>query len=110
MSQRAVNSATVNESISLPPLPLEPDHWRVVVDAMRLSPREADVAALKIRGAQVKQMATILGIEQTTVRAFQDRICAKAGIRRHEFFAHILRISHEVRSDRSSQRDEPQKR
>jgi DNA-binding CsgD family transcriptional regulator len=97
MSQRAINSATTkNGADSLPAMPLKPAHWRAVVDAMRLSPREADVAALKIRGAQLKEIAAILGIEMTTVRAFQDRICAKAGIRRHEFFAHILRIAVEV--------------
>jgi len=98
MTRRAINSATTrNGADSLPDLPLKPDHWRAVVDTMRLSPREADVAALKIRGAQLKEIAAILGIEMTTVRAFQDRICAKAGIRRHEFFAHILRLSLEVR-------------
>jgi DNA-binding NarL/FixJ family response regulator len=82
---------------SLPPLPLEADHWQAMVEAMGLSPREAQVAELKICGAQLKQMATLLGMEVTTVRAFQNRICVKAGIRRHEFFAHILRVSHEVR-------------
>jgi len=101
MAQRAANSLT-HEAVLLPAMPLNPDHWRAVVQAMRLSPREADVAALKIRGAQVKEIAAILGIETTTVRCFQDRICTKAGIRRHEFFAHILRVSHEVKSHDAS--------
>jgi len=79
-------------------MPLEPDHWLAIVKAMRLSPREADVAALKVRGAQVKEIAALLGIEVTTVRCFQDRICAKTGIRRHEFHAYILRVSHEVKA------------
>lgn len=102
MPQRAVNSATRGADF-LPALPLKPNHWRAVVAAMRLSPREADVAELKIRGAQLKEIATILGIEMTTVRAFQDRICAKASIRRHEFFVHILRIAMEVRPERRRQ-------
>jgi DNA-binding CsgD family transcriptional regulator len=98
MAQRAANFVT-SEAVLLPPMPLKPDHWRAVVQTLRLSPREADVAALKIRGAQVKEIAAILSIETTTVRCFQDRICAKAGIRRHEFFAHILRVSHEVKGN-----------
>lgn len=96
MTRRALKSTGRGADV-LPPLPLEPDHWQAVVTVMGLSPREADVAALKVRGAQLKEIAQILGIEQTTVRAFQDRLCAKAGIRRHEFFVHILKISHQVK-------------
>ncbi len=96
MARRKVNHAD-SDSAPLPPPPLDAEHWQAVVNAMRLSPREAQVADLKIRGAQLKQMAMLLGMEVTSVRAFQDRICAKAGIRRHEFFAHVLRVSHEVR-------------
>ncbi len=84
---------------SLPPLPLDRGHWQAIVAAIGLSPREAEVAELKIRGAQLKEMAALLGIAVTSVRGFQDRICAKAGIRRHEFFTYILGLSHRIRPD-----------
>ncbi len=34
-----------------PPLPLSPDHWQAIVDTMQLSPQEARVVELILRGA-----------------------------------------------------------
>lgn len=98
---------------NLPPLPLEDNHWQAVVDVLELSPREAEVAALKIRGAQLKQISSHLGIAISSIRNLESRILAKAGVRRHEFFAHILRVSHAVRpcscgQNRPHSNDDPQ--
>lgn len=85
-----------NADASLPALPLDADHWQAVVEALKLSPRQAEIAALMIRGAQLKEIAAVLGIEVCTIRSQQERIYRKAGIQSHEFFAYILAASHRV--------------
>lgn len=89
--------AQPEKKFSLANPPFTPDHWQAIAAAMKLSRREAEVAELKIRGAQLKEIAAILEIEICTVRGFQNRIYAKAGIRRHEFMAHLLSVSHQIR-------------
>ena len=94
---RSTGKLGTDPADALAAFPLEAGHWRAVVEAMGLSPRQAEIAELMIRGAQLKEIAAILGIEICTIRNQQDRMYRKAGVRNHEFFAHVLGVSHRVR-------------
>jgi DNA-binding NarL/FixJ family response regulator len=90
---------------SLPPLPVAADHWQAMIDAMKLSPQQAKVAELMVRGAQLKEIASILGIKACSVRNQQERMYAKLGIRcGKELFAHILGVSYQVYQCRCGQK------
>ena len=96
MPRRSKKSATVQND-GLPPLPLDEDHWQAIVDALQLSPRQAEIAALMARGARLKEIASMLGIGVPTVRTQQERIYAKTGAKgRGELLLRILDVSHRV--------------
>lgn len=67
----------------LPPL-FAGEEWREIVDALSLSPRQAQIIGLLIQGHKDKEISTALGISKSTVRthlietrqriAAQDRI------------------------------------
>ena len=81
----------------MPPLPLAADHWQAIVAVMKLSPRQAEVAALVARGAQLKDIATLLEISIPTVRTQLERTLRKTGARnRAELLLRILDVSHRV--------------
>lgn len=67
VSKPACNELTTG---TLPQLPLDEAHWRSIFAAMRLSPRQAEIAALLMRGAAFKQIAGRLKI---TVFAPRER-------------------------------------
>lgn len=61
----------------LPPLPLKRTLWAEVVEALRLSPQQAQIVELIIRGACDKQIALHLGLSVDTVRTYLKRISAR---------------------------------
>jgi len=85
---------------AFPPIPLSPDHWQAVVDAMQLSPQEARVVELVIRGACEKQVSAALGIGVPTIRTYLTRVAAKTGTHgRMELALYVLGVSHQVIAD-----------
>ena len=81
----------------LPPLPLPAGHWQAIVRALRLSPRQATIVELTLRGAGNKQIATALGISEPTLKTHQQRICARTETRgRMELALRVLAVSHQV--------------
>ena len=52
-----------------PPSPLSHDEWELVVASLRLTPREADVVDLLLRGLCDKQIAASAGLKVSTVRS-----------------------------------------
>lgn len=82
---------------SFPPLPLTPLHWQAVVQAMHLSPQQARIVALVVRGLCDKQIASVLGISEPTVRTYLQRIAARTHTHgRMELALRVLAVSHEV--------------
>lgn len=86
-------------------MPVAVDHWQAIIDAMKLSPQQAKIAELMVRGAQLKEVASALDIKACSVRNQQERMYAKLGIRcGKEFFAHVLGVSYQVYRCRCGQK------
>jgi DNA-binding CsgD family transcriptional regulator len=100
----SIRTPAADRGASLSPLPLSVEHWEAVIGELELSPRQAQIAELMVRGAQLKEIAAILGIKACTVRGQQERMYAKLGIRGHAFFAHVLGVSYELSRCRCRQK------
>jgi DNA-binding CsgD family transcriptional regulator len=84
-------------SPDVPPLPLQRDHWQAIYLALRLSPKQAQVVDLVLRGFCDKQIAQTMGIGEPTVRTYLDRISARTRTHgRMELAMKVLAVSHEV--------------
>jgi DNA-binding NarL/FixJ family response regulator len=87
---------------TLPPLPLHPAHWRAIFRVLRLSPKQAQVVELVLRGLCDKEIARAMGIGEPTVRTYFDRISARTRTHgRMELAMKVLAVSHEVAADLS---------
>src|SRR5580658_2192099 len=64
-----------------PLLPLHRDHWQAIYLALHLSPKQAQVVELVLRGLCDKQIAQAMGIGEPTVRTYLDRISARTRTR-----------------------------
>ena len=79
------------------PLPLDAAHWRAIFAALRLSPQQARIVELMLRGAVNRQIAEALGLREPTVRTYLERIFSRLGVRnRMELAMRVLAVSHEV--------------
>jgi DNA-binding NarL/FixJ family response regulator len=82
---------------TFPPLPLDDDHWRAIVEAMQLSPQQAKIVELVLRGLCDKQIAAAMGISEPTIRTYLQRISARTQTRgRMALAMRVLAVSHEV--------------
>jgi len=82
---------------TFPPLPLDDDHWLGIVRAMRLSPQQAKIAELVLRGMCDKQIAAAMGISEPTIRTYLQRIFARTQTHgRMELAMRVLAVSHQV--------------
>jgi len=82
---------------SLPPLPLDADHWQAVFEAMRLSPQQARIVELILRSAGYKEISAALGIAEPTLKTYLQRVFARTGTcGRMQLAMHALAVSHEV--------------
>ena len=78
---------------------------------MRLSSQQAKVVELVLRSASRKQIATILGITEPTLKTYLDRIAARTGTRGPMQLAmRVLAISHQVRPAGVVQKDDVKRR
>jgi DNA-binding NarL/FixJ family response regulator len=83
-----------------PPLPLDRNHWQAIFRAMQLSPRQAEVVEMLLRGMCDKQIAAAMGISEPTIRTYLDRIWARTRSHgRMELAMRVLAVSHEVTRD-----------
>ncbi len=81
----------------LPPIPLSAAHWQLIASALKLSPRQAEVLELIVRGAALHEISAMLNISISTIRTQQQRILDKAGAgSRWELMLRILELSHSV--------------
>lgn len=82
---------------TFPPLPLGPDHWQAVVRSMRLSPQQARIVELVLRGMGDRQIAITMGIGEPTIRTYLQRIFRRTDSHsRMELAMRVLAVSHDV--------------
>ena len=94
---RQSNSTSGQSKRSAPPLPIDGDHWQAIVEVLELSPQQAKVVELTLRGMSDKEIATALGISEPTLRTYMSRISARTRTRgRMELAMRVLAVSHEV--------------
>ncbi len=80
------------------PLPLEADLWESVVQAMKLSSRQARIVELILRDLSDKQIALVLGISESTIETHKERIRLRTGARgRMQLAMQVLAVSHQIR-------------
>ncbi len=78
------------------PFPLTEAEWRRVCDRLRLTPKQAEVVALVLRGAADKKMAYELGVELCTVRTHLRRLYRKMGVQdRTDFIVRLINVGRE---------------
>ncbi len=83
---------------AFPPLPLNEDHWQAIVEAMQLSPQQARIVELVLRGMGDRQIATAMEIGEPTIRTYLQRIFRRTNSRgRMELAMRVLDVSHQVR-------------
>jgi len=82
---------------TFPPLPLDDGHWQAVVQAMQLSPQQAKIVELVLRGKCDKQIAIAMKLSEPTLRTYLQRISARTQTRgRMELAMRVLAVSHQV--------------
>ena len=97
---RQLDNAANGSLDRLPPLPLPDPHWQAIVNALRLSPRQARIVELTLLGAGDKRIATTLGITESTLKTHRQRIAARTGTRgRMELSLRVLAISYQLASN-----------
>lgn len=80
----------------LPPLPLPTSQWDRIAKALRLSPRQKQIAELILQNHCDKQIVATLGSRMGTVRTQIHRIFDRTGVTdRQELVLLICRMSHE---------------
>jgi DNA-binding NarL/FixJ family response regulator len=87
---------------SVPPLPIDPAHWKAILGVLHLSPKQAQVVELALRGLCDKEIAKMMGITEPTVRTYFERISVRTRTRgRMELAMKVLAVSHQVKSEAS---------
>jgi DNA-binding CsgD family transcriptional regulator len=87
---------------ALQSLPLDAANWRAICAAMRLSPMQSKIVELTLRDACDKQIASILGISDGTLKTHQKRISFRTATRgRMQLAMRVLAVSHEIASGAS---------
>jgi len=80
-----------------PPLPLKAAHWQAVVQALRLSPQQAKIVELALRGMCDKQIALAMSLSEPTIRTYLQRIFVRTGTHgRMGLALRVLAVSHQV--------------
>jgi DNA-binding NarL/FixJ family response regulator len=62
------------------PLSQSPHDWDACVDALKLSPRQAAIVRLILRGKKDKEIAAETGLSKHTVRTYLRRIFDRFGV------------------------------
>jgi DNA-binding NarL/FixJ family response regulator len=59
---------------------MTPEEWRTIAEELRLSPRQAEVVGLVLRGMRDKQIAAELGLSLPTVRMHLRHVFGRLGV------------------------------
>jgi DNA-binding NarL/FixJ family response regulator len=74
--------------------------WHQVANSLHLSPQHTRLVELLLRGLCNKQIATSMGISESTLETYLNRIAAYTGARsRVAIVCLVLRVSHELRDE-----------
>lgn len=73
-------TAMTNDDDELPPFPIKPELWARVLARLHLSPQQASVAELVVRGLSDSRICFELGIRKPTVRTHLDRLFKRAKV------------------------------
>jgi DNA-binding NarL/FixJ family response regulator len=93
---RAKNVA-IDPLDTLPALPLNAHHWQAVVEELRLSPQQIKIVELVLRSAGDREIASVLGLAEPTVRTYLQRVFLRVGVRdRMQLAMRVLDVSHRV--------------
>lgn len=97
MGQTSKRVTPTDYTRDVPPLPLSESHWKAIVSAIGLSPQQAKITELLIRGMCDKEIAASMSISEPTLRTYLSRISARTRTRgRMELAMRVLAVSHEV--------------
>ena len=92
-SHYAVNGA----HHELPPLPLDEILWQEIATQLALSPQQARIVELILRGQRDKEIAETLGLSFSTVRTYLQRIFQRSNVTdRVGLVLHIFALSQEL--------------
>ena len=72
--------STVEFSPDHPPSPLNSAEWANAVRVLGLSPQQAKIVELILRGRKDKEIAATLGLSYSTVRTYIDRTFARLNV------------------------------
>jgi DNA-binding NarL/FixJ family response regulator len=82
---------------TLPALPLADEHRLAIFEVLGLSPRQITIVELMLRDAGNREITTLLGISEGTLKTQQRRIFSRTGTRsRMQLAMRVLTVSHEV--------------
>ena len=83
---------------SLAPLPLPPEKWNQLGQALRLSPQQKRIVELILRNRCDKQIAADMGLGHSTLRTYITRIFHRTGVSdRVELILLVFALSHDIR-------------
>jgi len=83
---------------SLAPLPLSPEKWNQLAQALRLSPQQKRIVELLLQNRCDKQIAVDMGLAHSTLRTYISRIFHRTGVSdRVELILLIFALSHDIR-------------
>jgi DNA-binding NarL/FixJ family response regulator len=92
---KSPNTSEIPHAEFLPLPRIEPDCWRAILNVIELSPQQAKILDLLLRGMDDKEIAPVVGIPQSTLRGDIARIFARTGSNnRMELATHVLALSH----------------
>jgi len=90
MADRKENPTDGREQ-TLRPSPFHPAEWDRLTETLGLSPQQARIVELILRGAGDKQIAAALGLSKHTVRTYLNRIFSRLGVSdRLELVIHVF--------------------
>jgi DNA-binding NarL/FixJ family response regulator len=80
---------------NIPDIPLPPEKWQQLMDALQLPPQQIRIVELILRNRCDKQIAATLGIKMPTVRTYMHRIYERLGVNdRLELVLRLFAMSH----------------
>lgn len=78
------------------PLPIDEAAWRRAVEALGLSPQQARIVELLLRGMRDKQIAAELHLSVPTIRTYLARVFQRANVcDRVELILRVVAVSRE---------------
>ena len=96
------NTSELPHAESLPLLRIEPDRWRAILGVLRLSRQQAKILDLLMRGMCEENIAPVVGIGESALRAHIDHILARTrSNNRTELAMQVLALSRQVKSDQA---------